>query len=180
MGDAPGVAWTEHDLARLGLDAGRFDEAAALFQRSLDHFRASGHSIGVAYAVGNPGRTQLMLGEVKSAARCLDEALAWFRTIGHERGEAWTLCNLAWLDAERDRAETAWTWLVRALNIFAAQSYALGRALCAVVAARLIVRDQPRFAARLLGMADQLQMLSATDRLRSDQVRAILREHVDE
>jgi len=59
-------------------------------------------------------------------------------------------------------------------------AYAPGLALCAVVAARLIGREQPHFAARLLGMADQLQLLSATDHLRSNQVKAKLREHLDE
>ena len=59
-------------------------------------------------------------------------------------------------------------------------SYSPGLALCAVVAARLSARAEPHSAARLLGMADQLQMLSATDHLRSDQVRTMLRDHLDE
>ena len=92
------------------------------------------------------------------------------RELGHDRGCGWALYNLAWVEAEQAHADKAWELLLEALALFRATAYAAGTAACLIVAAFLVVGDDPRRAARWLGLADGLQYISSIDRGRVDQV----------
>jgi tetratricopeptide (TPR) repeat protein len=174
LGDASALAWTEHDRARLALDAERPDDAARLFAASLDRFRQLGQELGAAWAINGLGRAQAALGHPAAAAASFEAALAAFRRLEHPRGTAWSLYNLAWLRTEDDPRQS-WSMLAEALTLFRSLAYEAGIAASVVAAARLLVELDPGTGALWLGMVAATPPCSAVDARRSDRVTESVR-----
>ena len=108
-------AGTRHGQYRHGIERSRadralppdYDQATALWTRSLTLFRALGDESHVARALNNLGTVAMELGEYERAQDLFSESLALHRHVGDRQGTASTLNNLAEAASSLGDAETA-------------------------------------------------------------------------
>jgi predicted ATPase len=86
---------------------GRADEAARLYEESLEILRAEAHSYGVGATLHNLGHVALMRGKPGEARRLFLQSLGLFRDLGHQWSTADALAGLACAEAREGNGETA-------------------------------------------------------------------------
>ncbi len=93
-GDRHGEGQTLGNLGNVYLQQGRWAEAIACYEQSLDVFRALGDRYGEGTTLMNLGSVYLQQGRWAEAIACYEQDLAICRDLGDRHGEGQTLTNL--------------------------------------------------------------------------------------
>lgn len=152
--NARAMALTFLNLADVAARQGNADEARRLSDDGTGIFRAEGDLMGVALALGRGATFSLQQGDTADARVRHEEALDIFRRFGDGRGVARSLMflgDIAAVEGQMDEAERLYRTSIehrRSLGDRGGQATACDRL------ARILARDQPERAARLIGFAD--------------------------
>lgn len=120
---------------------GEYEQAQALFERSLALYRRLGYRHGLAWALTNQGQTLFEQGAYEHAEQLFAESLALYEKLGDQRGQAWALVNHGQVANARGEPGRARFLLERSQLLFSAfgdqrgmawAGYHLGRSLHAL------------------------------------------------
>jgi transcriptional regulator with AAA-type ATPase domain/tetratricopeptide (TPR) repeat protein len=114
VGDPEEAARVDHNFGVVALYRGRFPEAIAAFERSLETKRKLGDRSGVRSCLLNLGLALAKQRRFDDAARALEEATALARSLGQQVGLAWSLAARADVEVRRGRAADAERWVAEA------------------------------------------------------------------
>ncbi|MGH2463677.1 MAG: ATP-binding protein [Candidatus Limnocylindria bacterium] len=182
--NARGMAFALLNLADVAARQGDADEARRLSDDGTGIFRAEGDLIGVALALGRGATFSLQQGDTADARTRHEEALDIFRRFGDGRGVARSLMflgDIAAVEGHLDEAESLYGSSIahrRDLGDRGGQATACDRL------ARIVARDDPERAARLIGFADgQRELIGASlppaDQAERDQLLSGLERRLD-
>jgi predicted ATPase/DNA-binding CsgD family transcriptional regulator len=96
---------------------GDYSRAEALYQRSLDTWRALGNQRGVARALNGLGGMAAVRGDAVEARRLYEQSLALRRALGDRADEATTLNNLALVAFDQEQFAEAQRYFEQSLQI---------------------------------------------------------------
>ncbi len=116
-GDRAAEATAFSLIGNIGLEQGRFQQAAGYYRQALALYRAAGDRAGEARVLSNMGIAETNLGPYAQAARHQQQAAAIFRDIGDRLGEARALGNLGWARQRQGRYKEAGGYHQQALDL---------------------------------------------------------------
>ncbi len=156
LGDESWVARMQHELASTYLMEQNYSEAARLYDRSIESFRAADDTLRLGIALANRAETALAAGDSAACRALASEALTHQERWADTESTAITLqilARAALLDGARDEARDA---LGRAADLAVELGHREVLAYCLEGFAELAAPGEPAEAAILLGAADAL------------------------
>ncbi len=153
--DRIGVGWALAELGMVAAETGGNQQA--LFQESLEIFRAVGDTAGIAEVLNMLGEVKRAQGDCLAAIQFYEESLTLWRRLGDEQYIATILHNLGRVTQHFGDSQRSATLLVDSMSRFQRLHITNGVALCLRgLAGVAVALDWPEVAARFLGAAETL------------------------
>ncbi|MEQ8382484.1 MAG: tetratricopeptide repeat protein [Coleofasciculus sp. A1-SPW-01] len=106
-----------HELGIIKLNQGRFQDAIALFQKSLEIQRRLGDVQAEAVTLNGLANIYIQQGKIEKAIALFKQSLELQRRVGNVQGEAATLNNLAAIDVQQGKIKRAIALFQQSLEI---------------------------------------------------------------
>jgi len=164
LGEPRYVAATLHDLADTWTHIGEYDRARELALEGIEIRRQQGNPHGIAHALSSLADIELFEQNYEEAQRLYEEIVAIERKNRHRRADTMvSLHSLAECVRRQGDIARARSLLTEAIEIARQMNVRFGVGEVLTSAAALLVDEDPRLAATLIGTCDAVRSETAFD-----------------